>query len=65
MINPLTWNRNNSCSIEYCFRPHGPCDFGSEGVPFGSLNMAQQPTGGYLLPTSSSSLRLKGGNPFG
>uniref|UniRef100_A0A2K2A7Q5 Arf-GAP domain-containing protein n=1 Tax=Populus trichocarpa TaxID=3694 RepID=A0A2K2A7Q5_POPTR len=46
-------------------RPHGPCDFGSEGVPFGSLNMAQQPTGGYLLPTSSSSLRLKGGNPFG
>ncbi|XP_011019713.1 PREDICTED: uncharacterized protein LOC105122345 isoform X2 [Populus euphratica] len=46
-------------------RPHGPCDFGSEGVPFGSLNMAQQPTGGYLLPTSSSSLSLKGGNPFG
>ncbi|KAJ6373056.1 hypothetical protein OIU76_027400 [Salix suchowensis] len=46
-------------------RPQGPGDFGSEGVPFGSLDMAQQPTNEYLLPTSSSSLPPRGGNPFG
>ncbi|KAJ6354577.1 hypothetical protein OIU77_005227 [Salix suchowensis] len=46
-------------------RPQGPGDFGSEGVPFGSLDMAQQPANEYLLPTSSSSLPPRGGNPFG
>ncbi|KAL3566195.1 hypothetical protein D5086_031610 [Populus alba] len=46
-------------------RPQGPGDLGSEGFPFGSLDMAQQPTNEYLLPTSSSSLPSGGGNPFG
>ncbi|KAJ6862385.1 ADP-ribosylation factor GTPase-activating protein AGD14 [Populus alba x Populus x berolinensis] len=46
-------------------RPQGPGDLGSEGFPFGSLDMAQQPTNEYLLPTSSSSLPSRGGNPFG
>ncbi|KAH8482673.1 hypothetical protein H0E87_029940 [Populus deltoides] len=46
-------------------RSQGPGDLGSEGFPFGSLDMAQQPTNEYLLPTSSSSLPSRGGNPFG
>ncbi|XP_061951375.1 probable ADP-ribosylation factor GTPase-activating protein AGD14 [Populus nigra] len=46
-------------------RPQGPGDLGSEGFPFGSLDMAQQSTNEYLLPTSSSSLPSRGGNPFG
>ncbi|CAK7353450.1 unnamed protein product [Dovyalis caffra] len=46
-------------------RPQGPGNFGIEGVPFGSLNMAQQPTSGHLLPTFPSSHPSKGGNPFG
>jgi hypothetical protein len=65
MITPLTWNRNYSYFIEFPFRPHGPGDLGSEGFPFGSLDMAQQPTNEYLLPASSSSLPSRGGNPFG